>query len=173
MVSLIDLIFILLLFFLTTSIMIRYTKGESKLFIPTPKNEPGDAQILIQIIDEEQFLWIDYTAIDTLNKYGYLLADPNDSKIQIDLLSSKMTINSEMLNQRLEKLLQSSSRLRKREYFVLIRCPNHLPYYYATNIIEYLIDNPYFEYGCVSGTIEDIRYCKNLVIEGNILQIDL
>jgi len=60
----------------------------------------------------------------------------------------------------------------KKEYFVLIRCPENLPYYYATRIIEKLVDNPYIDYGCVSGSIEDIRTSKNILVEGNVLQID-
>lgn len=171
-VSLIDLVFILLIFFLITSVLIELTKGASKLYLPTPKNESGEAEILIQILDEDKYLWIDHTAIDTLNLYSYQLSDPTDPRAKVDLLLSKMTLNFNELDKRIEKLKKPSTARSNKEYFVLIRCPNDKPFYYATNIIEKLVDNPNFEYGCVSGTIEDIRTSRNLLIEGNMIQID-
>ncbi len=172
LVSLIDLIFILLVFFIVSSVMIRLTRGESKLYIPTPKNEPGEAQILIQIIDDENYLWLDHTAIDTLYRYSFLLRNPNDAAAKIDLLAQRMTLNPEALWERLARLKGSLSGGVKKEYFVLIRCPEYVPYFYVTRIIEKLVDNPYLEFGCVAGDIEDIRSSKKLLVEGNVLQID-
>jgi len=172
LVSLIDLIFILLIFFVITSIMIRLTRGESKLYIPTPTNEPGEAQILIQIIDENNSLWLDHTAIDTLYRYSHLLSPGGEPRAKVDLLLARMTIDEESLAGRLTRLRESLAGGLKKEYFVLIRCPENLPYYYATRIIEKLVDNPYIDYGCVSGSIEDIRTSKNILVEGNVLQID-
>lgn len=169
LVSLIDLIFILLLFFIITSVMIKLTKGESKLYIPTPKNEPGEAQILIQIIDEDEYLWLDHRAIDTLRRNDDRHKTPRE---KIALLVDEMKVDKAGLYERLENLLSSTKTSLSREYFVLIRCPNFLPYFYATNIIEKLVDNPYFEYGCVAGTIEEILSSKNIHLEGNVLQID-
>ena len=173
LVSLIDLIFILLIFFIITSIMIKLTKGESKLYIPTPVNEPGEAQILIQILDENNYMWMDYTAIDTLLKYSFQLPDPNDNRLKVDLLVSKLTVARETLYEQIEKLKEDSNFIQNREYFVLIRSPDYLPYHHATGIIERLSDNPNFEYGCVSGTIDEIRNSSNIYAEGNIIQIDL
>ena len=109
MVSLIDLIFILLLFFIITSVMVKLTLGESKLYIPTPTNEPGEAQILIQIIDENRYLWLDHTAIDTLYEYSEALPNPKDVRAKIDLLVEKMTLDQDALFARLEELLESSN----------------------------------------------------------------
>lgn len=173
--SLIDLIFILLIFFVITSIMIRLTRGESKLYIPTPKNEPGEAQILIQIIDEKTSLWLDHTAIDTLRRYSLLLSrsDPEQSaRAKVDLLLAKMTLDNDELTTRLDRMKASLTQSLKKEYFVLIRCPEYLPYVAVTRIIERLVDNPFIEYGCVSGSIEDIRSSKNFLVDGNVLQID-
>lgn len=172
MISLIDLIFILLLFFIITSVMVNLTRGESKLYIPTPKNEPGEAQILIQIIDENRYLWLDHTAIDTLYEYSEALPNPKDVRAKIDLLVEKMTLDQDALFARLEELLESSNSATKKDYFVLIRCPNALPYHYAISIVERLADNPYFEYGCLAGSLDDMRASKTLKIEGNVLQID-
>ncbi|MFQ5864173.1 MAG: biopolymer transporter ExbD [bacterium] len=173
MLSLIDLIFILLLFFIITSVMIKLTRGETKLFVPTPKNEPGEAQILIQIMDEDDYFWLDHTAVDTLNRYSYQLFNPDDPKAKMDLLLTKMKLNSDLLNSRLEDLKKILSKDRNKEYFVLIRCPENKPYYYAINIIEQLVGLPNLEYGCVSGTIEDIRQSRDIIINSNLIQINL
>ena len=172
LVSLIDLIFILLIFFIMTSVLIKITRGEAKLYIPTPKNEPGEAQVLIQILDRDKYLWLDHTAVDTLHRYRSELPDANDSKIKVDLLLSKMVVDVTGLKNRLHDLESLSIRRLNKEYFVLIRCPDDLPFYYATEIVEMLVDNPTFEYGCVSGTISDIKESKNFSIHGNVIQID-
>ncbi|NIR51888.1 hypothetical protein GWO43_25270 [candidate division KSB1 bacterium] len=172
LVSLIDLIFILLIFFIITSVMIKLTKGESRLYVPTPKNEPGEAQILLQIVDENQYVWLDHTAIDTLRHYRQQLSNPRDTEATVSFLIKKMTIDQEELFSRVEDLLSSERGSKRDEYFVLIRCPNDLPYFYATNVIEKLVDNPYFEYGCVAGTIDEIKASKRIHIEKNVLEID-
>lgn len=172
LVSLIDLIFILLIFFIMTSIFLRMTRGESKLFIPTPKNEPGEAQILIQILGENSYFWIDHTAIDTLNRYRSHLSSANNSRAKVDLLLSKMTLDFGQLSLRIADLETSQSKRFSDEYFVLIRCPDYLPFYYATEIIEKFVHIPNVEYGCVSGSIEDIKNSKNLFIKETEIQID-
>ncbi|MCG8608613.1 biopolymer transporter ExbD [bacterium] len=172
MVSLIDLIFMLLLFFIITSVMIKLTRGESKLYIPTPKNEPGEAQILIQILDQNRYLWLDHTAIDTLYTYARDLKNPNDPQAKIDLLVDKVALSGPAFFSRLQDLVESTKTKRKKDYFVLIRCPNAMPYHYATNIIEKLAESPYFEYGCVSGSLEELRKSRSIRIEDNVLEID-
>ncbi len=173
MVSLIDLIFILLIFFIITSVMIKMSRGEAQLYIPTPKNEPGEAQVLIQILDEEEFLWVDHTAIDTLNLYTYKRRTALNIQGKVDLLLQKMTLDSAGLRARLDALMAESAADPNKDYFVLIRCPDRLPYYRATALIEELVDLPSFEYGCVAGTIEDIRNSRGIQVQGNVIQIDL
>ncbi|RMF62242.1 MAG: hypothetical protein D6743_12350 [Calditrichaeota bacterium] len=172
LVSLIDLIFILLIFFVITSILIKLTRGEARLYIPTPKNEPGEAQILIQILDEDKYLWVDHTAIDTLNLYSYALQDPLSPAAKVDLLLDKLVLSKRRLMERIALLKEASNGHRRKAYYVLIRCPDDLPYHYATSIVEEFVDNPNFEYGCVSGTVEDIRNSRNLAIKGNVIEID-
>lgn len=173
LVSLIDLIFILLIFFIMTSVLIKISKGEAKLYIPTPKNEPGEAQVLIQILDEDSYLWIDHTAIDTLYRYRSRLTDYDNVRAKVDLLLDKLLVDTVGLNERLEGLESASSRRLNKEYFILIRCPDNLPFHYATEIVEKLVGNPTFEYGCVSGTVADLRESQNFSIRDNIIQIDL
>lgn len=172
LVSLIDLIFILLIFFIITSVMIKLSKGESQLYIPTPKNEPGEAQVLIQIIDADHYLWLDHTAIDALRQFEYDAGRRLDTRTKIAWLVAQMTIDRKTMLARLEKKLEQEGPGSNKEYFVLIRCPDDLPYHLATSIIEKFVDNPFFEYGCVSGTLEEILNSKRVTIEGNVLQID-
>lgn len=171
MTSLIDLIFILLIFFVISSILIKLTTGESKLYIPTPKNEPGEAQILIQILDGEHYLWVDHTAMDTLRFYDQRRQSSSTNHDKVNLLLSKMTLSSAQVEQRLEDLRNSSDGRLNKDYFILIRCPEDQPYYLVTDMIEKMLDAPNLEYGCVAGTVDDIRDSKVLV-QGNIMQID-
>ncbi len=173
LVSLIDLIFILLIFFIITSVLIKLTTGEVQLHIPVPKNEPGDAQILIQILGRDSFLWLDHTAIDTLNTYSHRMKQPLEPKSKINLLLTKMAVDSAGLQHNIAKLKSAAHDKPNKDYFLIIRCPEEQPYYYATNIIEQLTDTPNFEYGCVAGSIEELRNSANFTIEGNVLQIDL
>lgn len=172
LVSLIDLIFILLIFFIITSVLIRLTKGESKLFIPTPKNEAGEAQIFIQMLDEYNSLWIDHTAIDTLNLYTYKLNTPVNNEKKVNILLEKMTLNETELNLRIDKLKRESRKYPGKEYFVIIRCPEELPYNLSMNIFEKFIDTPNIEYGCLAGSIDDVLNESNILVKGNVIQID-
>jgi len=171
MVSLIDLIFILLIFFIITSIMIKLSKGEAKLYVPTPKNEPGEAQIFIQIIDEDKYLWIDHTVIDTLNAYSYKMPDPVSTQYKVNVLLEKMVVSETGLQQKIERLKRQLQRQPNEDYFILIRCPEDKPYYVATNIIEQLVDTPQLEYGCVAGSVDDLK-TGNILAQGNVFQID-
>ncbi len=172
LVSLIDLIFILLIFFIITSILIKLTRGEAQLYIPTPKNEPGEAQVLVQILDDENYLWVDHTAIDTLNQYTYRRKAPITTKAKVDVLLSKMTLDSTGLQRRIDHLVAESKDRPDKDYFVLIRCPDYLPYHYATSVVEKLVDAPNFEYGCVAGTIDDIKNSKKISVGSNVIEID-
>jgi len=171
MVSLIDLIFILLIFFIITSILVRMSDGESRLYLPTPKNEPGEAQILIQIIDDDQYVWLDHTAIDTLYHYtdgGNVHLATAD---KLSMLLDKMRVNESELNRRIELLKQDKLTTSVSGYFVLVRCPQELPYYYATDILEKVADLPNFEYGCVGGSLAELQNSKDVYIEGNVIEM--
>ena len=83
-----------------------------------------------------------------------------------------MVVNVAGLKDRFKDLESLSGRQLNKEYFVLIRCPDNLPFHYATELVEMLVRNPNFEYGCVSGTISDIKESKKFSIRGNVVQID-
>jgi len=172
LVSLIDLIFILLIFFIITSILIKVTRGEARLYVPLPKNEAGEAQLLIQILGPDSFLWLDHTAIDTLYTYGRRLKLRPSPESKINLLLARMVVDSRGLNDRIERLALEAGRQRQKTYFAVIRCPEEQPYYYATDIIQKLAPVPNVEYGCVAGSIEDLKRGSNIKLEANVLTID-
>ncbi len=172
MVSLIDLIFILLIFFIISSILIRMTDGEAQLYLPTPKNEPGETQVMIQIIDADSYVWLDHTAIDTLLHYSENGTRRLSTEAKVDLLVDKMSLDSRRLGQRIERLKQEVNAKPDLDFFVLVRCPDELPYYFATNVVEKLVDSPHFQYGCVGGSIADLRASSDIFIERNVIQIE-
>ena len=66
-----------------------------------------------------------------------------------------------------EKLEQLRSRADENPYaqfFVLIRCPNALPYYKVVNLITRLTETTYrnIKYGCVGGTLQEIQQCRRI-----------
>ena len=171
MVSLIDLIFILLIFFIITSILVRMSDGEARLYLPTPKNEPGEAQILIQIVDNDEYVWLDHTAIDTLYHYMDEGSVRFGTAGKLSLLLDKMRVNAAELNRRFELLKKASLAKPVNDYFVLVRCPEDKPYTYATDIIEKVADLPNFEYGCVGGSLTELQNSRDVHIEGNVIEI--
>ncbi len=171
LVSLIDLIFILLIFFIISSILIRLSEGEARLYLPTPKNEPGEAQILIQILDRDNYIWLDHTAIDTLYHYSATSKKALATQSKMAVLIDKMRVTRAGLIERIEQLKQEGRLNPARDYFVLVRCPHDKPYYYATDIIEDFADLPNFEYGCVAGTVRDLAQSDDVYIEGNVIEI--
>lgn len=167
LVSLIDMIFILLVFFLVTSFVIHMPLQERKLSIPTPKNELGRAQIVIQFINEDQVLWLDPSSADYVeqleNEYGYLgLKDLN--RTILNQLIDRYTISAGYLSRKIQELKARAVQMPTENHFVLIRCPNHLPYYRVIQTIAALADPEIgnISYGCIGGNIQQIRECKRI-----------
>lgn len=162
LVSLIDMIFILLVFFLVTSYVIKLPLQERSVYIPTPENVLGRAQIMIQIINDDRFFWLDETAANTVEKiesdYGYF----SEKKLQGQVLSALMNKNVMNRSQMVEKIAQLKDRANTDpnvKYFVLIRCPNELPYSVILEVISELTDTHFrnIQYGCVAGSLGDIQ----------------
>lgn len=167
LVSLIDMIFILLVFFLMTSFVIKMNLQERSLYVPTPKNVLGRTQFLVQFVNEDQVFWLDEQAsavVTTIEEnYGYL----DDASIRDMILSqilSKNIISMDQLDGKIEHLVSSANQDPFTNYFILIRCPNDLPYYHVVNVIERISNTQYrnIKYGCVGGTLDDIRNCKRI-----------
>ena len=168
LISLMDVVFILLIFFLVSVFFASLPNEERKLFIPTPKNEAGSAQILIQLIDDESYFYIDplvteglvndITGIDRggLNASAKLAAKKN---LLMRRCKFKMDDPKNNLFDKLVKLLNHANTHPEEVYFVIIRCPGNLPYSKVIDVIQVLSNSTYqnIQYGCVGGTIDDIR----------------
>ncbi|RPH90323.1 MAG: hypothetical protein EHM72_19265 [Calditrichaeota bacterium] len=165
--SLIDLAFILLLFFLVTSMVAQLMEKEHKFSIPTPKNEPGRAQILIQFISENDLLYLDQNASpvvdDIIQSYSFRSADFQRNLI-MQTLMEQGRCNRAQVAARLTELKESAQDHPERKYFILVRCPDELPYHFAIEMIENITGLPNIYYGCVGGSIRDIENARRIRI---------
>jgi len=167
LVSLIDMIFILLVFFLVTSFVIRMPLQERTLFVPTPNNEVGRAQILIQFIDSDTVFWLDETAAAVTERieqeFGYLSSQRLRDRIFSELINSN-TMSIERLKLQLDRLKQRAGDDPFARFFILIRCPNNLPYDRVIDVIGQVSDSNYpnIRYGCTGGTLNEIRSCRRI-----------
>ena len=159
--SLIDMAFILVIFFAVTNIVVKMEKGEANVSVPLPKNQMGRAQVLIQLFGQETlqgYYFIDPTAADRvdqiLNDYGYLPREQVQTKI-IDYFQSRFFDKSELM-QNVEDIIKSAQS-KSEEYFFLIRCPEQMPYYHVIDIIQKISKVSEIEYGCVEGSFDDVR----------------
>lgn len=167
LVSLIDMIFILLVFFLVTSFVIRMPMEERSLAVPTPENTLGRAQIVLQFIDQQRVFWLDESSANIVDQvessFGYLSADNLRRRI-LDELIQQNTYTIQEVEEKLQTITNRAAENAYARYFVLIRCPNELPYYHVINIISKLSETPYrnVKYGCVGGTLSEIRNCERI-----------
>jgi len=174
LVSLIDMIFILLVFFLVTSFVIRMPLQERKLYLPTPQNKLGRAQILIQFVDEDQCFWLDETASDVVTKieenFGYLSNERLRDKILAQLTSEHIIPYSELIV-KLQDLKEEANNNPSRKYFILIRCPYEMEFFRVIYVIEILTNTQFgnVQYGCVGGSYDDIIQCKQIT---NVIEVD-
>jgi biopolymer transport protein ExbD len=163
--SLIDMAFILLIFFLVTSMMAKMGGQEQKLSIPTPENQPGRAQIVIQIISADEYWFLDEsareTAEDIFRRYPFLPMPQQIEMIMNGFASAKCDrITLFDKTARLKAVADKNDN----SYFVLIRCPDELPYYHVMDIIQALSGSPNIKYGCVGGKLADITAAAKIKI---------
>jgi len=170
--SLIDMIFILFIFFLVSSYMIQTPSQERGLFLPTPKNEPGTAQILIQFVDANTIFWLD--------KSDYNFTKDNimsglSTKNIISRLFNKNSMSIQRLDNEIEDLKLIVKQNPEEHYFILIRSPNDLSCGAVMNVISKIAGQTNIEYGCVGGSVNDILNCETLKInpEKQTITIDL
>ncbi|MCD6117322.1 biopolymer transporter ExbD [bacterium] len=166
LISLIDVLFILLVFFLVTSFVIRLPLQERNISIPTPEQKSGRAQIVIQLTDGNSVFWLDENASfvvkDIENRMGYMSRDKLNKYI-VNKLIKDFTMPWPEFEKKLNGLIQRADRSPGHEYFVMIRCPDYLPYIDVVNIIARLkTQYSNINYGCVSGTIDDIKSCRSI-----------
>lgn len=163
LVSLIDMIFILLVFFLVTSFAIKMPLQERSLMVPTPENKPGRAQIFIQIIDETKLVWFDETANRDVEAWDrelfYLLPDQKNREI-IKRLIQKNSMETGDFQLKLNHFIETARLNRNRTYFIVIRCPGHVPYVMVMKILSSLSQADNIEYGCLGGDVQDLMNAK-------------
>lgn len=171
LVSLIDMIFILLIFFLVSSYVIQTPSQEKGIFLPSPKNEPGEAQILIQIIDSNNVFWLDESSYQTI--HNLRIVNGLSTAAIIRHLRNTNTYSLLQFNRKISYFKKSVQQNPDKKYFILIRCPNNLPYYLVMNIISDLAVQSNIEYGCVGGTFQDILNCNNIIIDSQHQKIKI
>lgn len=167
LISLIDVVFLLLLFFLITSFVIHLSKEEQKLDIPTPENRRGRTQILIQLLEGGRFFWIDENSAAIVQKIreenSYLPANLLNTEV-LRGLERTNTFSETRFRAKLRELIRKADEDPRAKYFVLIRCPNEIPYFKVVDIIRVLSGSKYgnIKYGCIGGSIAQIRNCKKI-----------
>ena len=167
LISLIDMIFILLVFFLVTSFVIRMPLQERNLYLPTPENRVGRAQIVIQFIDENRIFWLDEDAAAVAEEieqnYGYLSPARLRDRVLTELIA-RNTISFRRLEEKLNQLRERANQDPFSRFFVLIRCPNELPYFEVVDVIGKISETTYqnIKYGCVGGTLDQIQSCRRI-----------
>jgi biopolymer transport protein ExbD len=177
-VSFMDMIFNLLLFFLVASYITTNSRVEKRFVFPTPKYELGSAEVFIQWIDESTVFWIDQEASvevqRTLSEYSYLTPG-EQSRTVIGVLQDRSRLDAGRLLQRLQSLVQTADSNPGKKYFVLLRCPNQIPYSVVLDVVARLADARYnnVEYGTVGGTLDQLQLSvlENTDIQGNLRKI--
>ncbi len=167
LVSFVDMVFILLVFFMVTSFSIKNPLKEITLSIPVPENERGRAQILVQLVDETHAFWMDESASEIVfeieNTLGYLSDEKQRDRIMQELVSRDV-MTHDQLAEKIELLKKKAYDNPMDNYFVMIRCPNDLPYIHVIKIIK-LFSNMTMRtisYGCVAGTLDEIKRCRRI-----------
>ncbi len=163
--SLIDMAFILLLFFLVTSMLANMGGTEQKLALPTPINRPGEAQIVIQIVDQDRFWFLGNDVRNMAVNVLQLPYSETDKKNQILDIFRKSSCNMASLDDRLNRLKKEAAENPSRQYFVLIRCPDEMPYGLVMEILNKLMDRPNIQYGCAGGSVKDFENASQFRIE--------
>ena len=167
LVSLIDMVFILLVFFLVTSFAIRQPLQERSLSIPTPENRLGRAQTVIQFIDENRAFWLDEDATSMVEEIedslGYLSQDRLRNRIVTELIR-RNTISFDRLDEELDHLRMRAEQDTFARYFVLVRCPDEVPYFRVLDVMTKVSNTRYsnIKYGLVGGTLDEIRECRRI-----------
>jgi biopolymer transport protein ExbD len=173
-----DMIFNLLLFYLVTSYMATNAKVEKRFIFPTPKTDLGTAEIFIQWIDDHTVFWIDQGAsgdIQRILDQNSYLAPQDQSRAAIGLLKERNLLDLDRLRKNLHALVQTADSNPGKKYFVLLRCPNEIPFFEVMDVVAELSDAKFgnIEYGTVGGTIGDMQFgvIENTDANGNLRKL--
>ena len=178
LVSLMDMIFMLLLFFLVTSYIATNAKVEMRFVFPTPKYELGTAEVFIQWIDERSVFWIDQSeSVEVqriLNETSYMTPE-EQSRTAIENMQNRNRMDMAQLALKLRSLAQTADADPGKKYFVLLRCPNQIPYSQVLDAVARLSDTRYnnIEYGTSGGTLDQLQLgvVESTDAEGNLRKL--
>jgi len=167
LVSLIDMILILLVFFLVTSFVMQLKYHEEGLYVPTPENKPGRAQIVLQLMPDQEFFWLDETAtaeVKRLRDTYSFLPEPARSRKVFSMLAADNIFSARALYPKIDALKTRAQRTPEASFFILIRCPNALPYVRVIDVIARLTDAglPNIRYGCIGGEMAELLALQRL-----------
>lgn len=163
--ALIDMVLILVIFFLVVNVKKRIDLSERCLVVPAPTNQSGtNANILIQIVGRGRYLWFDsepafYDNLSRALKNAKAVADreivPNFLKNQI-----------KTFRQIHDKISEIPDVYGYSPLFIVIRCPNSLPYGDVIRIIDAIADlNPTPAFGCIGGKAASLYDYNNYTID--------
>lgn len=147
LMGLIDVIFLLLIFFLVTSI-VQPGMQEHEVRLPTPTNERGKANVLIQIVEPDQFVYLDWVNMPELIPATYinqpaLAGNTVCSKLKNDdsLLIGKTKLHAAItaMFRRLLALEKADPR-RMATCQILVRSPGDLPYSTTIELLDFIQD---------------------------------
>lgn len=155
--SLIDMAFILLLFFVIAMLFISKAGQEQVIALPTPENKPGEAQIAIQIIDANH-VWV--LGDEVREKAAQILALPlayeQKRRMIGELLNSPIcACDWSKAIERIRIIKQKAQNNPNEHYFVVIRCPENQPYSLVIRLAQELAGITNLQYGCVGGDVNE------------------
>lgn len=169
LVGLIDLIFLLLIFFLLTTTT-SLGRQDQRITIPVPLNEQGQAQVLIQVVDNNRYVYLDERWFDSADSVlakspafsnEWYRMNPSDKSplfkrllTSIDRVAGYPTQMNraeldECMRARLGSVVrenneaiksQSLSGRKIRNLFLVVRCPPAFPYGSVIGILNAIKD---------------------------------
>lgn len=167
LVSFMDMIFMLLIFYLVTGYNPKTSFQEKNLYIPTPKNELGRAQMVLQFVDSDRMFWLDESAADivsdTEDSMGFLPVSQLNQAI-LDKLLQQCLYSSDEFGNKLKEFVDRANQNSQASFFVMIRVPHSMPFYRVADVISTLSNTQFqnIKYGCIPGTLEQFKGCREI-----------
>lgn len=177
LISLFDVVFLLILFFLVTRVISVIGVDINEVAVRVPENEEGEAQICIQVTTPRDngnvgFYWIDSdsvrTTIERTRRALGLTADDTTDRGTIRLaLANLPLLDKSMIKEKISILKNRLLRNLRENYFVVIRCPGENSYSDLIEIIDALkgrgsANVPNLQYGCIEGSFDQILNAQRM-----------
>jgi hypothetical protein len=139
------------------------TRAEKRLALPTPQYQVGTAEYFIQWIDANTVLWIDHGSAEPMKRMlddnSYLLPDREAlQRVVREGLRQQNAWSAARLEGQIDALVRESNARPDRRTFVLLRCPNEIPYRTVMESLARLSEGRFVEYGCIGGSFDQLRF---------------